>query len=81
MLGPQGTRPARRELGSCAGLTFEIHAGANYADFGLVQGLRETRRGRRAACRGAAVMGRQLAFYARAGAAQQTGVRVSSDRS
>ena len=56
------------ELEVCAGLVFEIHAGANYADFGLVQGLQE---------RGAAVerpatglsMGRQLAFYAGAGAA------------
>ena len=56
------------ELEVCAGLVFEIHAGANYADFGLVQGLQE---------RGAAVerpatglsMGRQLAFYAGAGTA------------
>ena len=56
------------ELGSFEGLTFEIHAGANYADFGLIQGLRE---------RGAAVerpaaglsMGRQLAFYAGSGTA------------
>ncbi|MEZ5125308.1 MAG: hypothetical protein R2826_03545 [Thermoleophilia bacterium] len=52
-------------LGSCADRTFEIHAGANYANFGLVDGLRE---------RGATVeqptaglsLGEQLAFYAKA---------------
>ena len=51
------------ELGSCAGLTFEVHAGSNYADYGLENGLR---------ARSAAVdrptaglsMGRQLSFYA-----------------
>lgn len=51
------------ELGSCAGLTFEIHAGASYVDYGLVDGL---------IARGAVVerpcarlgMGQQLAFYA-----------------
>jgi hypothetical protein len=51
------------ELGTCAGLTFEIHAGSNYADYGLESGLR---------ARSAAVdrptfglsMGRQLSFYA-----------------
>jgi hypothetical protein len=56
------------ELGSCSGLVFDLHAGANYADFGLVRGLLE---------RGAVVerptaglsMGRQLSFYAAAGAA------------
>jgi len=67
------------ELGSCAGLAFEIHAGANYADFGLVQGLKE---------RGAAVerpvaglrVGEQLAFYAAAGiaAAAASASRVSA---
>lgn len=59
------------ELGSCAGLTFEIHAGANYADYGLVSGL---------GARGATVeqpaaglsMGRQLAFYAGSGLAATT---------
>ena len=57
------------ELGSLRGLTFEIHAGANYTDWGLVEGLRE---------RGATVeqplaglsLGQQLAFYAAAGLAQ-----------
>ena len=56
------------ELESFAGLTFEIHADANYADYGLVSGLR---------ARGATVeqpvaglnMGRQLAFYAGSGPA------------
>jgi hypothetical protein len=57
------------ELGSLRGLTFEIHAGANHTDWGLVEGLRE---------RGATVeqplagltLGQQLAFYAAAGLAQ-----------
>jgi hypothetical protein len=57
------------ELGSLRGLTFEIHAGANYTDWGLVEGLQE---------RGATVdqplaglsLGQQLAFYAAAGLAQ-----------
>ena len=57
------------ELGSLRGLTVEIHAGANYTDWGLVEGLRE---------RGATVeqplaglsLGQQLAFYAAAGLAQ-----------
>jgi hypothetical protein len=31
----------QRELGSFAGLTFEIHAGTEYRAFGLVQGIRE----------------------------------------
>ena len=51
------------ELGPLAGLTFEIHAGANYTDCGLIAGLR---------ARGAEVempasglrLGEQLAFYA-----------------
>ena len=51
------------EFGSCAGLVFEIHAGANYTEFGLISGLRG---------RGATIeqpvagltMGEQLAFYA-----------------
>ena len=59
-------RQLDEELGSCAGLIFEIHAGANYTDFGLVSGLRS---------RGATIeqpvaglrMGEQLAFYAGAG--------------
>jgi len=59
------------ELGSCTGLTFELHAGANYADFGLVNGLR---------ARGAMIerpvaglkVGQQLAFYAGTGRAAQT---------
>lgn len=52
------------ELGSCRDLVVEIHAGANYTDWGLVAGLRQ---------RGATVdlpaagltLGEQLAFYAR----------------
>jgi hypothetical protein len=54
------------EFRSYDGLTFEIHAGANYTDYGLMSGLRS---------RGATVeqpvaglrMGEQLAFYAGAG--------------
>ena len=50
------------ELGSCDGLTFEIHAGANYTNYGVVSGLQS---------RGATVerpaaglgMGQQLALY------------------
>jgi hypothetical protein len=65
------------ELESCAELTFEIHAGANYADFGLVAGLR---------ARDATVvrptsglsMGRQLAFYADADRATTTRASESS---
>jgi hypothetical protein len=30
----------RRQVGDLDGLTFEVHAGSNYLDFGLVQGLR-----------------------------------------
>ena len=69
VLGAEVLRQLDDELGSCAGLTFEIHAGANYTDFGLVSGLRS---------RGATVeqpvaglsMGQQLAFYAAAGFVQ-----------
>ena len=58
-----------REIGDLGGLIFEIHAGANYADFGLLDGLR---------ARGAKVerptaglsLGQQLAFYASQGGAQ-----------
>jgi hypothetical protein len=57
------------ELGSLRGLTFEIHAGANYTDWDLVEGLQK---------RGATVeqplaglsLGQQLAFYAAGGLAQ-----------
>lgn len=53
-------------LGELAGLTFEIHAGAEYRDHGLAAGL---------IARGAALevpaagmrIGEQLAFYARSG--------------
>ncbi len=53
------------ELGSCDGLTFEIHAGANYTNYGVVSGLQS---------RGATVerpaaglgMGQQLALYSEA---------------
>lgn len=59
-------RQLEETVGSCAGLTFEIHAGANYTDYGLMSGLRS---------RGATVelpaaglsLGRQLAFYSHAG--------------
>lgn len=52
------------EVGDVAGLTFEVHAGAAYRDFGLVAGLQRA---------GAVVevpaaglrQGEQLAFYAR----------------
>ena len=51
-----------QDLGSVDRTVFEVHAGSNYVDFGLIQGLRE---------RGASVelpvaglrMGEQLAFY------------------
>ena len=66
------------ELGSCQGVTFEIHAGTNYTDFGLVSGLRS---------RGAVVelpvaglsLGQQLAFYGAAGLVQRT-APASEDR-
>lgn len=65
------------ELGSCRGLTFEVHAGANYADYGLMRGLK---------ARGAKVeqpahglkMGEQLAFYSRGPAVLEAYV-VSAD--
>ncbi len=58
-------RQLDEDLGPCRGLVVEIHAGANYSDWGLVAGLRQ---------RGATVdqpasgltLGEQLAFYARA---------------
>jgi len=68
------------ELESCAALTFEIHAGASYVDYGLVDGL---------LARGAVVerpcvglsMGQQLAFYAEphaAGAAARPSPRTTA---
>ena len=56
-------RQLEQELGSCAGLTFEIHAGANYADFGLVDGLKMRGAAVERPCAGLG-MGQQLAFYA-----------------
>jgi hypothetical protein len=63
------------ELGSVAGRTFEIHAGAHYCDHGLVKGLRE---------RGAIVeqpvaglgLGQQLEFYS---AGRPPVVRLDAD--
>ena len=51
------------ELGSCAGLTFEIHAGANYVEYGLVEGLMARGAMVEWPCAGLS-MGQQLAFYA-----------------
>ena len=51
------------ELGSCAGLTFEIHAGSSYADYGLVDGLMARGAVVERPCAGLS-MGQQLAFYA-----------------
>ena len=51
-------------LGNVAGATFEIHAGATYRDFGLVDGLH--RRGAEVVVPAAGLsQGQQLAFYAR----------------
>ena len=52
------------EVGPCVGLTIEIHAGANYADFGLVGGLRARGATVVQPAAGLSSMGRQLAFYA-----------------
>lgn len=60
------------ELGSCRGLTFEIHAGANYVDFGLASGL--TARGATVERPAAGLrQGEQLSFYSR-------GLSVGRDR-
>ena len=69
------------DLGDLRGITFEIHAGAAYRDFGLVDGLRDT---------GAIVevpaagltQGQQLAFYAGRSLAPANGTAlVRRDRS
>lgn len=49
-------------LGGLRGLTFEIHAGAAYRDFGLVQGLRSRGAGAVIPAEGL-TQGQQLAFY------------------
>ena len=53
----------KRTIGSLAGVTFEIHAGAEYRDFGLRQLLE--REGARVEVPAAGLrMGQQLSFYA-----------------
>lgn len=60
-------------LGDVAGVVFEVHAGAAYRDFGLVEGLR--RRGAEVVIPAAGLsQGRQLAFYAGAVAGPCDGV-------
>ena len=67
---PQRRRWAERvlaaldaELGDLSGAVFEVHAGAAYRDFGLVDGLR--RRGAEVVVPAAGLgQGEQLAFYA-----------------
>lgn len=55
-------RSLEKELGDVSGLAFEVHAGAAYRDFGLVDGLR--RRGAEVVVPAAGLsQGRQLAFY------------------
>ena len=51
------------ELGDLEGVTFEIHAGAAYRDFGLVDGLRDARAQVEVPAAGL-TQGQQLAFYA-----------------
>jgi hypothetical protein len=51
------------ELGDLAGTTFEVHAGAAYRDFGLVEGLRRRSAEVVVPAEGLS-QGRQLAFYA-----------------
>ena len=68
------------ELGSCAGLTFEIHAGASYADYGLVDGLMARGAVVERPCAGLG-MGQQLAFYAEpraAGTAARSRTRTTA---
>lgn len=54
------------QLGDLDSITFEIHAGAAYRDFGLVEGLRA--QGAEVVLPGAGLsIGQQLAFYRRMG--------------
>lgn len=50
-------------LGDVDGVTFEIHAGNDYCDFGLVEGLLERRASVERPAQGL-TLGQQLAFYA-----------------
>lgn len=68
------------ELGSCSGHTFEVHAGANYADYGLVTGLRAKGAIVEQPCAGLG-MGRQLAFYAKPGEPAAPPERQENDAS
>jgi hypothetical protein len=53
----------KRQLGDLAGLTFEVHAGAEYREFGLIQGLE--REGASVEVPAAGLrMGEQLSFHA-----------------
>ena len=54
------------ELGHLGGFTFEVHAGAAYANFGLVEGLRRTGADVALPLEGLG-LGQRLAFYKRAG--------------
>jgi hypothetical protein len=53
----------KRTVGSLAGVTFEIHAGAEYREFGLRQGL-EREGAWVEVPTGGLRMGEQLSFYA-----------------
>jgi len=57
-----------QRLGTLAGIDFEMHAGANYCDWGLVDGLR-TRGGSVTNLTTGLSMGLQLRFYKQARAA------------
>jgi hypothetical protein len=68
----------RRELGPLGGSTFEIHAGADYADFGLVDGLRAAGSHVEQPTKGM-TFGVQLAWYRDQAAAEQPAPRKSTD--
>lgn len=65
------------ELGDLSGSTFEVHAGAAYRDFGLVEGLRALRASIAVPAFGL-TQGKQLAFYAHDGAHDVRGTSASS---
>lgn len=65
------------QLGDIAGTVFEIHAGATYRDFGLVEGLR-ARRAEVVNPTAGLSQGEQLAFYA--GTLTSRGARESLRR-